>query len=381
MRSPPWLYMLVGLALGAGSLARAAQWSIVPEVSWLVDYSSNLLLVPMGQAIGGTTLSLDSIFKRETDITEFDLHPHLDLERFDRDTALDANEGSLSGLFSAHSERSSISLTSGYERASTLTTELSDTGIVDANTNRETTSASLALGHDLAERQHLDLLGTYADVIYPDGERVGLVGYRYPQLSLTDTFTLAERTSLSASVLADELRAPLTGYQSHDLSANLGWSRTLSELVKVSLAGGVVQTSASGETQHGYLWDAHTTRNSELTRWDVDYSRSVQPSGSGFLIRRDALNLSVAQNIAPRLFATLSAQDIRNENLAGGAFDGVPRYLSCDGGLEWHLSLQLVLNATGGLAENRQPVTDLLVRGWRGAVTLHWLPRPLSVSR
>jgi hypothetical protein len=107
----------------------------------------------------------------------------------------------------------------------------------------------------------------------------------------------------------------------------------------------------------------------------------VQPSGSGYLVDRDALSLTLAQNIAASLFATLTAQDIRNSNVAGGAFEGVSHYTSCDAGLEWHLSLQLVLNITAGMAENRQPPFDQLVRAWRGAVTLHWSPNPLSVSR
>jgi hypothetical protein len=382
------LFARVGLAFAALAAcaacppADAAQWSVEPQLALLVDYNSNLLLAASGQqASEGTTLSVDTTLKRVTDSTEMDLHPHLELQRFASDAALDADNGSVQGAYAAHDERSSFNLTGGYERISTLGSELADTGIIDTSTRRETTTAGLTLGHDVSERQHLDLQGSYTDVVYPGGEQVGLIGYRYPSASLTDTFTVSALTSLSAAVQADQLKAPVSGYEARDEGIRLTLTHSFSMLVKVAASAGVTATTVSNYTQHGSVWDLHATRNSELGEWDFDYSQTLQPSGRGYLVRRDATNLTLSQNVAPRLYATLTLQAIRNSNLSNGVFLDVPRYLASDAGFDWHLSEHVVVSVTAGLAEIREPVTYELARGWHCAVNTRWTPRPRSVSR
>jgi hypothetical protein len=376
---------LVLAALAASAACRsaaAAQWSIEPQLGLLLDYNSNLLLVPSGeQASGGMTVSVDATMKRVTESTEMDLHPHLELQRFPSEQALNADNGSVQGSYAARAERSSVSVTGSYEKASTLTTELSETGIVDTSTRRETTTAGLTLGHDLSERQHLDLQVSYTDVVYPGGEQVGLVGYRYPSGTLTYTFGISERTSLAAGVVVDQLQAPLTGYEAHDQGIRLTLKHAFSTRLNVSAVAGGTNTTVAGVTQHGYVWDLHATYNSLLTQWDVDYSQSLQPSGRGYLVRRDAGNLTISQNVAARLYATLTVQDIRNSQVAGGPFQDVPHYFSGDAGFDWHASEHVVVSVTAGLAELEEPVTYQTARGWHAAVNTRWTPMPLSISR
>jgi len=377
---------LVLAALAAASAvcrcAAAAQWSIEPQLGLLLDYNSNLLLVPTGeQASAGMTVSVDATMKRVTESSEMDLHPHLELQRFPNEQALNADNGSVQGSYAARAERSSVTVTGSYEEASTLTTELSETGIVDTSTRRETTTAGLTLGHDFSERQHLDLQGAYTNVIYPGGEQVGLVGYRYPSGTLTDTFSVSERTSLAAGAVVDQLKAPLTGYEAHDQGLRLTLKHAFSTRLSVSAVAGGTNTTVAGVTQHGYVWDLHATYSSLLTQWDVDYSQSLQPSGRGYLVRRDAGNLTVSHNVAPRLYATLTVQDIRNSEVAGGPFYDVPRYFFGDAGFDWHASERIVVSVTAGIAELEEPVSYQTARGWHAAVNTRWTPMPLRVSR
>jgi hypothetical protein len=291
------LTKITALAALSGSMAcvdaSATQFSFEPQVSWLVNYNSNLTLAPTGQqAIEGSTLALDPILKSLTETTEFDLKPHLDVQRFSSQQALDATDAALQGTFSTQQARYSISLSGGYEHASTLTTELSDTGIIDANTSRDTSSGGFVLGRELTERQHLELQGTYASVVFPGGERLGLIGYHYPSAALTDTLSLSPLTTLAVALTGDHLTAPQSGYDARDEGARLTLAHDYSMRVKLSAAAGFNETSTNSFTQHGYLWDLHATRNSELTQWDFDYGRTLQPSGRGYLIRRDQLSLT-----------------------------------------------------------------------------------------
>lgn len=257
---------LAALAAAVGwRCAAAAQWSIEPQLGLLVNYNSNLLLTPTGElASEGTTVSVDATMKHVTDTSEMDLHPHLDLQRFAEQPSLNADNGSVQGSYTTQAERSSLSVSGGYEKASTLTTELTETGIVDTNTRRETTSAGLSLGRDFSERQHLDLQGSFVDVIYPNGEQVGLVGYRYPSVTLMDTFKFSELTSLAAAAVVDELTAPLTGYEAHDQGLRLMLKHSFSTRLNISATIGGTNTTVASVTQHGYVWDLHATYSSLL---------------------------------------------------------------------------------------------------------------------
>ena len=378
----------VGLALAALAAlavcapARAAEWSVEPQVALLVGYNSNLLLVPTGQhASAQTFLDLDATLKHVTERTELDLHPHIELQRFPNYAELNANNGSIQGAFNTQQERSSFGLTGGYESLSTFTSEPSSTGIIAVGVRRETTSAGMTIGRDFTERQHIDLQGNFTEVTYPGGEPVGLVGYRYPSGTLSDTFKLSELSTFTAGAVVDELKSPLTHYEAHDQGLRFSFKHTFSPQYSASAAVGGTNTTVAGVTQHGYVWDLHGTRNSLLTQWDADYSQTLQPSGRGYLVRRDAATLSAAQNVSPRLFATLSLQYVRNHEVAGGPFFDVPRYFSGDAGFDWHATEQIVVSVTGGYTQVEEASTGQYARGWRMAVNTRWTPVPRSVSR
>jgi hypothetical protein len=369
-------------ALAACGHACAAQWSIEPQFGLLVGYNSNLLLVPAGQqASAETFLDLDATLKHVTERTELDLHPHVELQRFPNYAALDANNGSIDGTLTTHQERSSFSLTSGYESISTFSSEPSSTGIIAVNTRRETASAGLTLGRDFTERQHVELQGNFEVVTYPGGEPYGLVGYRYPTATLSDAITLSALSTLTVGANVDELKSPLTDYEAHDQGLRLSFKHTFSPQYSASAAVGGTNTTVAGVTQHGYVWDLHGTRNSLLTQWDLDYGQTLQPSGRGYLVRRDNATLSVAQNVSARLYATLSVQYVRNHEVAGGPFYDVPRYFAGDAGFDWHASEHVVVSVTGGYTQLEEPVSYVLAKGWHTFVNTRWTPVPASVSR
>src|SRR5262249_24998180 len=114
--TPVGLALAVLATLAMWARSPAAQWSIEPQLALLVGYNSNLLLVPSGKrASAETFLDLDATFKHVTERTELDLHPHIELQRFPSFAELNANNGSIQGAFNTQQERTSFSLTVGYE--------------------------------------------------------------------------------------------------------------------------------------------------------------------------------------------------------------------------------------------------------------------------
>jgi hypothetical protein len=370
------------LACALCTTVRAAQWSFEPQLTWLMGYNSNVQLAPSNvQETGEAILSLDAVLKGLTETSEWDLHPHLDLQRYPRNDGFNANNGSLQAQYARHGERSGFTLNAGYEEASTLTTELTDTGIVDGNARRDSANVGLGWQHDLSERQELQLQGSYVNVRYPNGEQFGLIGYRYPSASLGDRLLHSLQTSFSASLYANQLYAPQTGYESSDRGVRVNVTHIFSDRIKMSAMLGFGETVVLGNTQHGSVWDLHGTRTTEHGHWDIDYSQSVEPSGRGYLVRRNSATLSLSQQVRGQLWVTASVLDLRNSNLSTQAFMDVPRYSSVDAGLEWHLSEVLVVGVTTGYASTLTAVTYQPASGWHAAANAVWTPVARSISR
>jgi hypothetical protein len=362
--------------------AEAAQWSVEPQLTWLMGYNSNIQLAPSNvQETGEAILSLDAVLKGRTETSEWDLHPHVDFQRYPRNDGFNANSGSLQGQYARHGERWGFTMNAGYEDASTLTTELTDTGIVDGSTRRNSANVGLAWQYDLSERQELQLQGSYANVVYPNGEQFGLVGYRYPSVSAGDTLVYSLQTSFGFTLYANDLHAPITGYDSSDRGARVKLTHIFSDLISVSATVGFGETVVLGNTQHGSIWDLRATRTTQHGHWDLDYSQSVQPSGRGYLIRKDSATLSLSQQLRGQLWATAAILDVRNSNLSSGPFLDVPRYSSIDAGLEWHVSEVVVLGVTSGYASTLTSVTYQSANGWHASLNAVWTPVPRSVSR
>src|SRR5262249_32335459 len=149
-----------------------------------------------------------------------------------------------------------------------------------------------------------------------------------------------------------------TDYEAHDQGLRLSLKHTFSAQYSASVAVGGTNTTVSGVTQHGYVWDLHATRNSLLTQWDVDIGQTLQPSGGGYLVRRDSATLGAARNVSPRLYATMALQYVRNYEVAGGPFLDVPRYFTGDAGFDWHASANIVVSVTAGYTEVEEAVTN-----------------------
>ena len=384
---PPLKYALAGLAACmACKVTTAAQWSFQPSIDWKEDYDSNRRLAASNEVPSdGTWLTADATLSRITESTEWDFVPHLQAQRFGGDSALDANNYSLNGAFQGHTELFTLTASGGYEHASTLIAEPSDTGIIDASTARDTGSGRLVLGHDFTERQHMDVQAAYADVTYPGGSTVGLVGYRYTSAATVYTFKLSALTALSATGYGDWLTAPVTGYVSRDSGATLGVTYSPSERVSFTASAGGSSSTVNSVVGHGAVFGLQASRNYELSQLSLSYNRSLQPSGLGFLVRRDQLLFSLNQNIAPKLFATATVQGVLNHDLTTGPYLDIPRYFTGDAGLQWRASDQWTINLTAGATFVREPATyqniNQTAKGWHAALDTRWALFPRSVSR
>jgi hypothetical protein len=237
---------------------------------------------------------------------------------------------------------------------------------------------------------------SYANVEYPNGERFGLIGYRYPSLSTTYTYAPTTLTSLNLTAFGDVLTAPASDYKARELGVRAGIDHTISERWRVSASAGVSQThtdeqgifffgffipTSPAHTDHGSVWSLHLTRFADLTQWTLAYDRNVQPSGVGVLVRRDILNLSATRHLSSRLNATMSLQRYVNDNFSANKHADDRRYLTGDAGLDWHASEQMVLSVSAGYSQSQLVSFEQRATGWRSAFGIRWTPDRWSASR
>jgi archaellin len=354
-------------------------------VQWYVDHDSNRLLTPINEeADNAAWLTIDTVFKRATETGEIDAHPEILIQQFSGNSGLDSTNGSLQLSAMHKGETFSYNASAGYSDNSTLISELANSGIIDASARQEAANGSVGLTDQFTELQRVGLQGTYANVKYPNGEPVGLIGYRDPGISATYAYALSPQTTLSAIASGSWLTAPDIDFGSRDEGARVAWSRILTATTSVSASVGIIRTHIGSQEVNGSVWGVQGTHNSELAQWSFSLTRDVVPSGLGLLIRRDELDLSVVRNIAPRLDATVSILAAHNSDLVASFTEDDRRYLTGSAGFNWHASSQWVLSLTLRGSEARVP-TEVerlqLATGWQTVLTLTWTPQPWTRSR
>ena len=382
-----WLMVRVLCALAAGGchVAKAAEWSMQPTLQMYFAHDSNRLLTPANEvADEAAWLTVDALLKRGTETGEIDFHPLVEFQRFIGGSELDSNNGSLQLAAMNKGEIYSYSATAGYSDNSTLISELANTGIVDSSTRQEAATVSATGTREFTERQRVDLQGSYADVKYPNGERVGLVGYSDPTVSTTYEFSYSPQTLFSALVSASRVTASDVGFESHDLAVRGAWAYIISPTTNVSVSAGITHTDIESTAVNGSIWALKSTHNSELTQWSFSITRDIVPSGFGLLIRRDELDLSVIRSIASRLDATLSVLVARNSDLVSTFRDDDRRYITGVAGVNWHAAPQWLWSFTVRASASRVPSAGAnlqVASGWETALNIKWTPLPWTKSR
>jgi hypothetical protein len=363
----------------------AADWSWQPAMEWRVDHQSNRLLsAAQEEASQATWLSFDAAIIRATANTELTLRPHVELQHFNGDRALDSEDGSLQLGGRWLREYSELAASAAISRSSTLTTELAETGIVDVNTRRELRNASVSWKKYFSREMQLYTQLGFTDVGYPDAQNSGLVDYRYPNASLSLVRQLSAYTSWSLTASGSKVDAPAVFTTSRDIGLQIGMTRALSPALRVQVSAGSSETQRTNlfetRSDRSQVWDAQLSRTLEAGQWNLSLARSLTPNGRGVLARRDEASVSMSQTIAPQFSGSLSLHAVRNAERAVGLFANEEyRYLSAEAALNRNLSQNWIvaLRLGGNNAQRRLADTD--AQGWYAALALRWTPalRPI----
>lgn len=322
----------------------AAEWIVNPTARVTTDYSTNpRLRVEGGDESTAAVGDLSATLLRRTERTEWTLAPRLHSERHPDDELLDRDDEYLSSAFTYYSERSQWAATLNLANDTTLTSELGLTGYTEDDRQHEGISVTAGPTYMLSERTSAGFQAFWNDNHYRDARFTGLVDYQYGALSLFSRHVLSDRSELSVSARAGELRVPLDpGSDKQDASLTLGWSYQPWSLWTLNMSAGPSYARSNAASDDGLVFQTDLQRHAERWTFTTSAGRDITPTGRGALTRRDQLSVAASRSLTEHLSASLALRAVRNQELltqSGGRGEQL-EYGRVEVRLSWRMAQQ-----------------------------------------
>ncbi len=295
-------------SLGMAGAARAGIWATEPVVGLQGEYSTNPnLLLDVGHTseTHGAIL-LDAPTTYHANDASLSIMPSVRIANSAGYSSLASDYAHLNIVGQIDAERDTLTATAQLDRDSSLYHDY----LVDGATGvrRDTAVEDVAWSHAFTERLAFNLEANSSRVVYGQSSISNtLTDYRYTSAQPALSWSMSELTSLSVQGAAGLYQSADGATRSVNESLQLGFSRQLSELWKVSASAGyshetnrvsedvpfyqvidgTLYESFSYETfrssQSGSVFTASLNRQTERWGFSAAASRSLTPSGFALL--------------------------------------------------------------------------------------------------
>lgn len=300
------------IALCAGTL-HAAEWSAEPLVSMKGEYNSNLLLSPTTPGeVFGHWISPGVNFAGSTESLVISGRMAADFIRYygDKNVSLTNLYFPLSLTYKR--ERDTFTLDTGLTRDNTLMSELQQTGVVLAFTQRNLWNVNPTWTHALTENVKLQSSYQFNDVSYENGRPAGLADYQVHTLTSGGSYAPNERDQWQGTVVYTHFEVPTVGLTSNIYGLQFTYTHEFSESLTANVSGGprVLASSQSSATDNSVVWVASGGIEKQFAHFKVklDGGREIFPSGFGVLLQTDRVGLRVTYPINENITTELLGQ-------------------------------------------------------------------------
>jgi hypothetical protein len=363
-------------------MATAAEWSGQPQLTVGIDTDSNRRLDVASEQSQALRVSTSAELAYATSQSSIRLTPRASLLRFDgSDRQLDSNDYGLGGRWETRGEQWQFQLAAGAARDSTLTTELTDTGIIDGRTRRRALDGSLLASYQLTRRSTLQLQGGYTDVDFARAEGTGLVPYGYGSIAAGYRWQATEATNIVLQAFGGRLDTPITTATTNNVGGRVILVSRLSERFSLEGSAGVSRTESGATSDQGAVFALSGNWSNELSEIALSLTRSVEPSARGRLVDSDNASLNIRRRLSERLTLGVSASFVRREDLLFGFFPEQREYANYSVVATLRLNPSMTIEAVAGRADQSFDLQQLEARGSRFGANFVWTPRRLTLSR
>lgn len=304
------------IAMVAARSSAGADWSETLDADLYGAYDTNPRLLP-GSHVSDQSAQLivDGTTMLQSELGELDLTPRFSATRYDRDTGLDIDTGSINLSYTEKLERGQWNLGGQVLTDSTASSELGTTGITDVNFRHYSETAQAGYQYLLSERLSWQLSGFWQGTRYNDAaQHYGLTDYDYGSIQSGTTWSFNEL--LLGSINASAVRiTPQVGPVENAYSASLQLKRNLNAGYAWRVSAGATRVAAGrGASGSSSVFELGASRQGQRVQWDVSIRRAVLPIGLGLLAREDTANVAI----------TVSTTEYSTLNLALSAIRSYP---------------------------------------------------------
>jgi hypothetical protein len=356
------------------AMASAEQWVVLPRVGLTADTDTNRRLRVIPRQSEGLVLGGALSVARLTETTQFALVPRYSIARYSGEDAMDSNDWGIDTTWHRAGERTLVDLSAGYSDDNTLATELGETGFVDGNTRRHMATASASLSQYISVRHVLTYNVAYSDIDYLQTIGTGLVGYRYPNASISYTYTATPRIDFTLIANQARLLAGEAGIESDTSGLQAGIHYRISENFNIEARSGGTHTSSFGRSDTERSYFLGVDWRNPLSSFNFSLSRDVSPTGRGMLTNADDLNASYTRQLTEKVSFNATARASRRKDFTFDLRRNDYTYEAAGLGLSWQIDESWSLGAAAGYAHQAYEITPDTAAGKRIGLSLSWRP-------
>lgn len=357
-----------------GIVSWAAEWSIEPFVSLKGEYNDNILLTTAPHSsVWGITLSPEVRVSGESETLKVTGGLKLNLNRYFGEQGLDANDHFLTVHSRYRTERDMLGLNLESTRDSTLASELTTTGVVQARRQRSLFAINPSWSRSLTETTTITAGYGYSAIDYPDTSGTSLIDYVNQTASVGLRSAFDERTVLVVAGYYEKFKTGPASFQADTFGIEVGFERDFSETLHGSfllarrnslsesssqalvcdgpILFGVCQgtitvlDSVKKESSSAFTVSAALDKRWETGTLSGRLSRDISPSGLGSLIQTDRVQFAWTRQWSPTLSGYLDASVYRSRYIGGVVTQSNSRYYRVEPRLRWLLAQWWMLDA------------------------------------
>jgi opacity protein-like surface antigen len=221
----------------------------------------------------------------------------------------------------------------------------------------------------VSERNSLRLDATKDHITYSGGNLPFRTGYNDTRASLGIDRNVDERNVVSAIMSAERYEADVNQNKTDTVTIEGAFTRPVTELWTLSLAAGVLRSDYTVLDNNQQLTNRATTdytmrlgfrKRAERSRINLDFTRDIYPSTSGYSSLRREVLLYYDRDLRQRLRASFGIRVNKTEALGNVNVADNRDYDRMEIGFEWAISPVMFLDA--GYSYTAQDFTEDIFR-------------------
>ncbi|HUF74563.1 MAG TPA: hypothetical protein VMR74_16900 [Gammaproteobacteria bacterium] len=362
-----WIAVIAGL-WGAGA---QAAWQFVPNINISARTQDNVRLAPgdvpnqdATSSVVDAELTLSTFSQRGYVTFDPRISVNLYADQFNGD--LDGNDIFLRGRGEYEWQRVTIGFRTDYRKRAVIRAELAeieepdfdddsdiddpddvDTGrLIAIEQDQIRYTLRPRLDYELSERSTFRFEALTTEVSYSDFNVPGRTGFQDNSFRVGVIRRANERNRVTATLVVDDYDSELNGNSTDTVGVVGRIDRRLSDLWRLDFSVGLTRSDfiyfddleLVDNASVDYSFDVRTRRRGERTQLEFRAGHRLNPSASGYVVKRNQLRFYIDHQLTQRLFTRIGFRVEEIDSVGGAAPQNDRDYKRAEVSFSWALT-------------------------------------------